>query len=135
MRSCRFPLPGSVHYTDALISGDAKALERLLAPNFIFIAPNGHIEDGSHFLESIRSRHFVVSDMTLKNMRETRTGDVRLITGNGTFMASSDNPLPGGLMRLTMVTDRSSGSEKILLVQVTPVIPTRDCRDGNCRIR
>ena len=43
-------------YTDALISGDAKALERLLAPNFIFIAPNGHIEDGSHFLESIRSR-------------------------------------------------------------------------------
>lgn len=122
-------------YTDALISGDAKALERLLAPNFIFIAPNGHIEDGSHFLESIRSRHFVVSDMTLKNMRETRTGDVRLITGNGTFMARSDNPLPGGLMRLTMVTDRSSGSEKILLVQVTPVIPTRDCRDGNCRIR
>lgn len=122
-------------YTDALISGDAKGLERLLAPNFIFIAPNGHIEDGSHFLDSVRSRHFVVSDMTLKNMRETRTGDVRLITGNGTFMARADNPLPGGLMRLTMVTDRSSGSERILLVQVTPVIPTRDCSDGNCRIR
>ena len=34
-------------YTDALISGDAKALERLLAPNFIFIAPNGHIEDAA----------------------------------------------------------------------------------------
>jgi len=34
-----------------------------------------------------------------------------------------------------MVTDRSSGSERILLVQVTPVIPTRDCSDGNCRIR
>lgn len=122
-------------YTDALISGDARALERLLAPNFIFIAPNGHIEDGIHFLDSIRTRHFVVSDMTLKNMRETRTGDVRLITGNGTFTARADNPLPGGLMRLTMVTDRSSGSERILLVQVTPVIPTRDCSDGNCRIR
>ncbi|MBR4746377.1 MAG: nuclear transport factor 2 family protein [Desulfovibrio sp.] len=121
--------------TEALLDSDAKALEKLLAPNFVFIASSGHIADREHFLESVRTKHFKVMGMSLMNMRESRTGPVRIITGNGTFTAAYDTPLPGGLMRLTLVTESVKGSEQVLLLQLTPVIPTHDCRDGNCRIR
>ena len=121
--------------TEALLDSDAKALERLLAPNFVFIASSGHIADREHFLESVRTKHFKVMGMSLMNMRESRNGPVRIITGNGTFTASYDTPLPGGLMRLTLVTESVKGAEQVLLLQLTPVIPTHDCKDGNCRIR
>ena len=121
--------------TEALLNSDAKALEKLLAPNFVFIASSGHIADREHFLESVRTKHFKVMGMSLMNMRESRTGPVRIITGNGTATAADDTPLPGGLMRLSLVTESVKGTERVLLLQLTPVIPTHDCRDGNCRIR
>ena len=35
-------------------------------------------------------------------------------TGNGTFTAAYDTPLPGGLMRLTLVTESVKGTEQFI---------------------
>lgn len=122
--------------SEAMLRADVKSLDTLLAPNFLFVASNGHIQDKDHFLASVRSGKLVVKGFTLKNMRESAIGTTRVITGNGTFEASADTPLPSGLMRLGVVVDRSAApAERIVFIQITPVLPTPQCSDGNCLIR
>ncbi len=120
---------------EALLGADTEMLERLLASNFVFIGSNGHIQDKEHFITTIRNKDLQVTSAKFENTRETSAGPVRLVTGNGTFVATSITPLPSGLMRVTLVADTSGPRERIVLVQLTPVIPTSDCKDGNCLIR
>ena len=56
-------------------------------------------------------------------------------TANGELKGSATPPLPQGLMRYTMVLNKVSKETKIVLFQATPVVPSQDCRDGNCAIR
>ena len=122
-------------FVEALLDADTDTLDRLLASNYVFIGSNGHVQDKEHFIASIRSRNVVVKSASFKNLRETSAGPVRMVTGNGTFTAVSNLPLPSGLMRVTLVADNTGPRERIVLVQLTPVIPTAQCEDGNCLIR
>lgn len=122
-------------YTNAVMTGDVAALEKLLAPNYWNIAGNGHIWDKEHFLQALRDKELVVNRLTITNARETKVGETRLITGNGEFSGKSLNPRPQGLMRYTMVVANNNGKEEVVLFQTTPVVPTKDCEDGNCKIR
>lgn len=122
-------------FTDAVMTADVAALEKLLAPNYWNIASNGHIWDKEHFLQALRDKELVVNRLTITNQRETKVGDTRLITGNGEFRGKALNPRPEGLMRCTMVVANNNGKEEVVLFQATPVIPTKECEDGNCKIR
>ncbi len=122
-------------FVEALLDKDTETLDRLLASNYVFIGSNGHIQDKEHFIAAIRSGDLVIKSASFKNLRETSAGPVRMVTGNGTFVAVSNLPLPSGLMRVTLVADDTGPRERIVLVQLTPVIPTSDCEDGNCQIR
>ncbi len=122
-------------YTDAVMTADIPVLEKILAPNFWYIASNGHIRDKAHFIEDLKDKKLVVNRMTLTNIRETKVGDTSLLTSNGIFHGMSDMPRPQGLMRYTMVIADNNGSEQVVLFQATPVISTEDCMDGNCKIK
>lgn len=122
-------------YTNAVMTGDVAALEKLLAPNYWNISPNGHIADKEHFLESIRTKQLVINRMTLTNVRETKIGETRLITGNGEFRGKALYSEPEGWMRYTLVVADNNGKEEVVLFQATPVVATSDCSDGNCRIK
>lgn len=122
-------------YTNAVMTGDVAVLEKLLAPNYWNIASNGHIWDKEHFIDAIRSKELVVNRLTLTNSRETKVGDTRLITSNGIFNGKSSSPRPQGLMRFTMVVANNNGQEQVVLFQCTPVIATKDCEDGNCKLK
>lgn len=122
-------------YTNAVITGDVPALEKLLAPNYWNIASNGHIWDKDHFINAIRDKELVVNRLTLSNVRETRIGETRLLTANGEFRGKSLNPRPEGLMRFTMVVASNNGKEEVVLFQSTPVVATKECADGNCKIK
>ena len=122
-------------YTNAVMTADIPELEKLLAPNFWYIGANGHIRDKEHFIQEIRDKTLVVDRLTLTNQRETKVGDTRLVTANGTFKGQSAAPRPQGLMRYTMVLANNNGHEQVALFQATPVIPTDECKDGNCRIK
>lgn len=122
-------------YINALMSGDANELENLLAPNFWYIGSNGHIRDKEHFIQEIRDKKLVVNRITFFNDRETKVGNTVLITSNGEYKGSSEMPRPEGLMRFTMVLANNNGKEQVALFQATPVIPTAECKDGNCKIR
>lgn len=122
-------------YANAVMSGDAPALEKLLAPNFWYIGGNGHIRDKENFIREIKDKTLVVDQLALKNLRETRVGETRLLTANGVFKGTSDMPRPQGLMRYTMVLANNHGAEQVVLFQATPVIATKECADGNCKIR
>ncbi|MBD5553036.1 MAG: nuclear transport factor 2 family protein, partial [Desulfovibrio sp.] len=122
-------------YTDAVMTGNVGELEKLLAPNFWYIGGNGHIRDKENFIREIRDKELVVDRLSLTNLRETKVGDTRLLTANGTFKGQSVAPRPQGLMRYTMVIADNNGQPQVVLFQATPVIATPTCEDGNCKIK
>ncbi len=122
-------------FVAALLDADVPSLERLLAPNFIFVSSGGHAQDRKHFLESLRTGRLAVRKARFSSFRETTAGEVRLLTGNGIFDAVSDTPVPSGLMRVSLVAESTKELERIVLIQLTPVISTPDCPDGNCLLR
>lgn len=122
-------------YTEAVMTGDVSALEKLLAPNYWHVSSNGHIQDKENVITSIKNKDLVVDRLTLTNVRETKVGNTRLITANGYFKGTAVPALPQGLMRFTMVLANNNGKEQVALFQATPVEPSDDCKDGNCRIK
>lgn len=122
-------------FVNAVMTGDIPALEKNIAPNFWYIGANGHIRDKQHFIQEIKDKQLVIDRLTLLNNRETQVGDTRLVTANGSFHGTSALPMPEGLMRYTMVLADNKGQEQVALFQATPVIPTKNCSDGNCQIK
>lgn len=122
-------------YTQAVITADVPELEKILAPNFLYIGSNGHIRDKEHFIDELKTKKLVVDRLSLRNQRESSVGDTRMITANGVFYGKSDLPRPQGLMRFTIVLAKNVGGEQVVLFQATPVISTKECTDGNCRIK
>ena len=122
-------------YIEALLAGDAPALEKLLAPNYWHVSTNGHIQDKEHFINSIRNRKLVVSRMTFSNARTVMIGEAKLVTATGYLKATSPHPLPEGILRFTLVLVKTGRGEQVVLYQGTPVIPGKDCDDGNCDIQ
>lgn len=122
-------------YADAVMTANIPELERLLAPNFWYIGGNGHIRDKENFIKDIKDKVLVVNRLTLTNERETKVGDTRLVTANGNFKGTSAAPRPQGLMRYTLVLANNNGKEQVALFQATPVLPSDECPDGNCRIK
>ena len=63
------------------------------------------------------------------------TGKTIVVTGNGIMQGTSEPPLPEGLMRYTLVLGDNDGRQQVVLFQATPVVPSTDCKDGNCALR
>lgn len=122
-------------YAQAVITADIQELEKILAPNFWYIGANGHIMDKEHFIEDLKNKSLVVDRLSLRNQRDTKVGETRMVTANGVFYGKSDMPRPQGLMRYTMVIANNRGDEEVVLFQATPVISTSNCVDGNCAIK
>lgn len=122
-------------YMTAVTAANIEELEKILAPNFWYIGANGHIRDKENFIREIKDHTLKVNKMAFKNLRETKVGDTRLLTANGLFRGSSFRPHPQGQMRYTMVVADNHGEEQIVLLQATPVIASKDCEDGNCKIK
>lgn len=122
-------------YTEAVMTGDVAALQKLLAPNYWHVSSNGHIQDKEHFIAGIKDKELVVDRLTLTNVRDTKVGNTRMLTANGYFKGTAVPPLPQGLMRFTMVLANNNGQEQVALFQATPVEPTPACKDGNCKIK
>ena len=122
-------------YANAVISADTEMLEKVLAPNYWHIAANGHIQDKEHFIESIKNKQLVTNHLTLTNLRRSMIGDCTLMTGNGILRGKATPALPEGLMRYSVVIAKNGDTEQVVLFQATPVVPSTDCKDGNCAIR
>ena len=71
-------------YTEAVMTGDVAALQKLLAPNYWHVSSNGHIQDKEHFIAGIKDKELVVDRLTLTNVRDTKDAyGQRLLQGYG----------------------------------------------------
>lgn len=122
-------------FSEAFMHNDTETLERILAGNFWLIDQNGHISDKEHFLTKLKTKQMVCDYLKLSNQRFGLYGKTRVLTGNAQIRGSFGAPLPRGLIRFTMVTDEGKEGERVILFQLTPVVPTKNCPDGNCEIR
>ena len=122
-------------YAEAVRTADAAELERLLAPNYRHIGANGHIQDKEHFIAAIKAGKMVIKTLHIRNVRASMVGKTIVVTGNGIMQGTSEPPLPEGLMRYTLVLGDNGGKRQVVLFQATPVVPSADCKDGNCALR
>lgn len=122
-------------YAEAVRTANATELERLLAPNYWHISANGHIQDKEHFIAAIRAGKMVIRTLHIRNVRASMVGKTIVVTGNGIMQGISEPPLPEGLMRYTLVLGDNGGRQQVVLFQATPVVPSAECRDGNCALR
>lgn len=122
-------------YTQAVMTADIPELEKILAPNFHYVGSNGHIRDKEHFIQELKDKTLVVDRLSLSNQRDSSIGDTRLVTANGVFYGKSDDPRPQGLMRFSMIIVNNRGEDQVALMQMTPVVASRECHDGNCKIK
>ena len=88
-----------------------------------------------HFIASIRNKQLVINHLTLTNLRRGMVGECTLMTGNGILRGKATPALPEGLMRYSIVIAKNGDKEQVVLFQATPVVPSADCKDGNCAIR
>ncbi|MDD6181620.1 MAG: nuclear transport factor 2 family protein [Desulfovibrionaceae bacterium] len=122
-------------YAAALVSNDTETLDSILAGNYWHISANGHIQDKEHFITNIKNRKMVIDQLRLSNARTSTYGNTKVVTGNALLRGTFGHPLPQGLVRFTMVTERGTQGEKVVLFQMTPVTPSKACPDGNCEIK
>ena len=122
-------------YAEALMTNDTEMLGKILAGNYWHISANGHIQDKEHFITNLKQKQLIIDHIKLTNARTSMYGKTKVITGNAMLRGPFGQPLPQGLLRFTMVTETGAQGERIVLFQLTPVIPSKSCPDGNCEIR
>lgn len=122
-------------YAEAVRTADTDELNRLLAPNYWHISANGHIQDKEHFIAAIKAGKMVIKTLHIRNVRASMVGKTIVVTGNGIMQGTSEPPLPEGLMRYTLVLGDNDGRQQVVLFQATPVVPSTNCKDGNCALR
>lgn len=122
-------------YAEAVRTADTDELNRLLAPNYWHISANGHIQDKEHFIAAIKAGKMAIKTLHIRNVRASMVGKTIVVTGNGIMQGTSEPPLPEGLMRYTLVLGDNDGRQQVVLFQATPVVPSTDCKDGNCALR
>lgn len=128
----------ATRYVEALMTNDTETLSTLLAGNYCHISANGHIQDKDHFIANLKQHKLTVNHLKFFNDRVSSYGNTKVITGNAQIKASYASGTSGtaeGLVRFTMVIEKGKQGEKIVLFQLTPVVPSAQCPDGNCQIK
>ena len=86
-------------------------------------------------IAAIKGGKMVIKTLHIRNVRASMVGKTIVVTGNGIMQGTSEPPLPEGLMRYTLVLGDNDGRQQVVLFQATPVVPSTDCKDGNCALR
>ena len=92
-------------------------------------------QDKEHFIAAIKAGKMAIKTLHIRNVRASMVGKTIVVTGNGIMQGTSEPPLPEGLMRYTLVLGDNDGRQQVVLFQATPVVPSTDCKDGNCALR
>ena len=81
-RQLNSPVSEALAFVEACNSRDARALERLLAPEFIFIDSRGGVIEGvPDMLEALRAVRSVAPDLRVEIERYSSRGDTALLSG------------------------------------------------------
>ncbi len=109
-------------WRDAILTSNFKALQSLLADDYIAITPSGTLQSRDEALENLRSRrvHFTVLDLTDRKVRFY--GSTAVVTSLAEIQASTPDGQVSGNYRYTRVYVRDpQGAWKIVSFEANRV--------------
>ncbi len=108
----------------ALRKGDAAALDRLLADDFIGIHGNGTTDTKSSYLAKVRSGAFTYQKYDVRDTQVRAYGDAAVVTALVTFSGNAGGKQFADVdIRVTRIWIRNQGEWRCVEYQVTRVVP------------
>lgn len=106
---------------EAIVAGDFEALERLYAPDFVFVAPDGRRVDRAARMESFRSGRLRYLETAHSELEIEVGGDLALVTGLAHTRYVANGNAAEGDYRYSSVWRRAGDSWQVISTQATRV--------------
>lgn len=105
---------------EAMVRGDAAALNRILADDFIGTNPLGQVNYKTHGVEEFRSADLKVESIATDDLRVRVYGETAVLTGQASMKAwLKDQEISMGPHRFTSVYVKRSGQWQLVATQAT----------------
>jgi len=108
----------------AELAGDASALDRFLASDFVGVGPLGFLLTKGEWLERHASSDLAYESFVWDEPRVRVYGDAAVVIGRQTATATYlGRPVPAGPLRTTHVLVRQAGQWRLAGVHMSPIGP------------
>ena len=107
----------------AILKGDAAALERMTADDYTFITLRGELRTKSEIVKGFQSGSFKYDSRTISELNVRVYGDAAIVTGRSTQKGSENGKDYSGDYRWTRVYVKQTGRWVTVALQTTRVQP------------
>ena len=105
----------------AAIKGDTKALDAVLADDWVVVGPTGAVETKRQQEEKIKDKSLVFEAIDPKEVKVRMHGDTAVVMGLYHIKATLNGRKVDGVFRNTEVFTKQAGTWRCVFNQVTPV--------------
>jgi ketosteroid isomerase-like protein len=109
-------------WRQAVLAGDAAAMDKLLSEDFLGIEANGEVVTKTQQLDHMRNRQFVIDKLDTSDVKIKLTQEVAIVTSLAQVAGVVDGEHLQGAYRYTRVYQHlATGGWKVTNFEVTPV--------------
>lgn len=115
----------------AVLTGDVKTMDSLLADDYMAITPNGTLQSRDEALQILRSGHLHFASITVSDRKVRFYGTTAVVTSLARVQASTpDGPITGNFRYTRVYVRNPQGAWKIVSFESSRVRPPRSHRHG-----
>jgi ketosteroid isomerase-like protein len=103
----------------AMIRGEAGALDKLLADDLVYVHSSGSVETKTEFLDTLRSGRLRYKRIAPEDVRVKLSGNLALVTGRSSIDVEREGKPQSFRVRFTAAYEKASGSWRLAAWQTT----------------
>jgi ketosteroid isomerase-like protein len=112
----------------AAVKGDTKALDAVLADDWVVVGPTGEVETKRQQVQKMKDESLVFEAIDAKEVKVRMHGDTAIVMGLYHIKATLNGRKVDGVFRNTGVFAKQVGAWRCVFNQVTPVAPPAEKR-------
>jgi ketosteroid isomerase-like protein len=109
--------------TDSLLKHDSAPFEKTLADSFVFVAPDGSLQQRAAFIADLDNGNLKITSTTNEDMAVRVYGDAAIVSYRSTDKGMYKDTDISGQYRWTDVFVKQKGEWRIVATQGTPIAP------------
>ena len=118
-------------WRNAVLTGDVKTMESLLADDYMAITPNGTLQSRDETLQILRSGRMRFTSVSITDRKVRFYGETAVVTSLATIQASTpDGPMTGDFRYTRVYVRDPRGQWKIVSFEASRVRPPGSHRRG-----
>jgi ketosteroid isomerase-like protein len=118
-------------WRQAQLHGDAAAIDRLLADDYIGITANGTLQNKEQTLTRMRARTTIIKQLDLSEVKVSVHGETASVTCRADVQSTQNGVERGGTFRYTRVYQHRAGVWKIVNFEGTRINPGANATGAN----